>query len=179
MTNRHAGRNGVRVDDQVRTDAFLSERHVLLTIRHTDGTLLSVPGRKLVSNLRNPDRSHLDLGEAISVFVRCQNDLVNHSFLRVLQLDGAVFARLEDVSRLSTSVSSKLLTILKHVLDVPDCSTFADDDIVTINNRSWVDDSIIVQLIVGAVPHILSLPEVRSLKDLILLLRLRVGAEEG
>lgn len=53
MTDRHSRRDGVRVDDDVRGDALARERHILLPIRDTDRTLLTVSGRKFVANLRD------------------------------------------------------------------------------------------------------------------------------
>ena len=61
---------------------------------------------------------------------------------------------------------------------MPDCCTFSDDYIVTVDNGSRVDNTVVVQLVIGAMTHVLSLSEVRSLKDLILVLCIRVSAEE-
>ena len=97
----------------------------------------------------------------------------------MLELDRAVLARLQNVCRLGASISSKLLSILKHVLDVPDCSTLAYNYVVTVDNGTWVDNAIVVQLVIGTMAHVLSLSEVRSLKDLILVLSVRVSSEEG
>ena len=94
MANRHARGYGMRVDDQVRTNSFLSEWHVFLPVGHPDSSFLSMTRSELVSYLRDPNRAHLNLGEPISVLVGRQDDLLNHAFLRVLQLCGAVLARL-------------------------------------------------------------------------------------
>ena len=179
MTDCHSRGDSVWVDDQVWTDAFLSEGHVLLPVGHPNGTLLTMARGKLVTDLWDTDGSHLDLREAVAILVRRQNDLVNHSILRVLQLSGAVLARLEDVGRLSACISSELLAILEHVVNVPDGRALANDDIISVDYGSRIDDAVVVQLVIGAEPHILSLPEVRALKHFIFLLRLRVGSEEG
>ena len=97
----------------------------------------------------------------------------------MLQLCGAVFARLEDICGLSTCISPELLPVIKHVLDVPHCGTLTNDYVVTVHNRTRVDDTVVVQLVVGTKPDILGLPKVRSFEDLVLLLRVRVSTEEG
>ena len=97
----------------------------------------------------------------------------------MLQLCGAVLARPEDICGLSTCICPELLSVLKHVLYVSYCGALANDDVVTVYNRTRVDDTVVIQLIVGTKPYILSLPKVRSLKDLVFLLRVRISAEEG
>ena len=70
LPDGHARRDGVGVDDDVRHDTLARERHVLLGVRHADGTLLPVPGRKLVANLRGSAGSHADLDEPQALVVR-------------------------------------------------------------------------------------------------------------
>ena len=74
------------VDDEVWTDALLGEWHVLLPVSHPDRSFLAVTGGKLVTNLWNANRAHLNLGVAVAIFVGCDDDLLNHAVLRVLQL---------------------------------------------------------------------------------------------
>ena len=76
----------MRVDDQVWNDTLLSEGHILLTIRHANRTFLTVPRRKLVTDLRNTYLADLDLREALSFLVGRENHRVDHSTLRVLDL---------------------------------------------------------------------------------------------
>lgn len=85
MTNRHTRRDGMRVDDQVWNNALSSERQIFLSVKHTDSTLLAVSAGKLVPDLWNALRPHLDLGESLALLVHCENDLVNLTRLRVLQ----------------------------------------------------------------------------------------------
>lgn len=84
----------MRVDDEIRCDTFAGERHVFLLVTHAYSAFLAVAGGKLVTDLRDTDRSHLDLGEAVAIFVGRQNYCVNHTFLRVFELCRAVFAGL-------------------------------------------------------------------------------------
>lgn len=58
------------------------------------------------------------------------------------------------------------------------CS-FTDDDIITVDDGTWVNDSIEIELVICPELHVLRLAEVWSLKHLIFLLGVRVGAEEG
>lgn len=49
----------MRVDDEVRYNAILCPRHVLLIVGNANGALLPVSAGKLVAHLRYPDRPHL------------------------------------------------------------------------------------------------------------------------
>lgn len=69
LTDGHPRRNGMRVHDDVRGDAFHRPGHVLLCVGHAHSPLLTVPAAKLISNLRNPNRphSHFHKPQAISI----------------------------------------------------------------------------------------------------------------
>ena len=144
MTNSHARWDSMRVDNQVWAYTFLSEGHVLLSVSHADRSFLAVSGRKLVSNLWDSNRPHLDFGEAIAILISCQDDLFYHTVLGMFQLDGAVLPRLIDIVRLGSSVCSELLTILEHILDIPDGRTFANDNVITVDNSTWIDYPVVV-----------------------------------
>ena len=90
LPDGHTRRDGVRVHDDVRHDALARERHVLLTVRHTDRTLLTVARRQLVADLRNAHRTHLHLHEAVPLVVGGQHHLVHRAALRVSQARAAV-----------------------------------------------------------------------------------------
>ena len=47
------------VDDEVRHNAILGPRHVLLVVGDANGALLPMPTGKLVTHLRYPDGPHL------------------------------------------------------------------------------------------------------------------------
>jgi len=177
MTNSHTRRDSVRIDDQVWTDALLGKRHVFLLVRHADSTLLSVAGGKLVADLRAADRAHFDLREPIAFFVCCQDHLVDHSCFGVLDLGRAVFAWLKYVGRCDFRCTA--LHILCQTLNMPHCRRLSDNDVVSVDDRTRVDDAIEIQLIIGAHAPALSSLEVGPLKNLIFVLRLRVSPEEG
>ena len=59
LTNGHAGGDGMRVDDEVRHNAILRPRHVLLVVGYANGALLPMSAGKLVADLRYPDGAHL------------------------------------------------------------------------------------------------------------------------
>ena len=73
------------VHNHVRVDALDREWQVFLTIRHAACSFLSVTTCKLVSNLRNLDRSHFDLDHALLFFIGSDHDLIDVAFLRVLE----------------------------------------------------------------------------------------------
>lgn len=72
----------MRVDDDVGRDSLGRERHVLLTVRNSDRSLLTVTRGKLVSNLRHSSRSDSDLDELGTVGVGGDEDLVDDTLLR-------------------------------------------------------------------------------------------------
>ena len=67
----------MRVDNKVRHNTFPSEGEILLSVAHADSTLLSMSTGKLISDLRDPLASHLDLGEPLTVLIDSQDHLVN------------------------------------------------------------------------------------------------------
>ncbi len=97
----------------------------------------------------------------------------------MFELSGAVFAWLENISRSGASISSELLSILKHVLDVAHGSRFANDDVISIDDRARINDTVVIKFIIGTESHILSLSVVWPLKQLILVLSIGISAEEG
>mmetsp|Transcript_7128 Transcript_7128/g.15506 ORF Transcript_7128/g.15506 Transcript_7128/m.15506 type:complete len:329 (-) Transcript_7128:2283-3269(-) len=81
MADRHAGGDGVRVDNDVGADALAREGHVFLAVGHSDGTLLSVAGGKLVSYLRDPYVTNAHLGELVAILVGGQHHPVHDARL--------------------------------------------------------------------------------------------------
>ena len=90
MTNSHAGRDSVRIDDHVRHDSLSSKWQVLLSVGHATSSFLTVTTGKLVSNLRDSNSSHFDFGESEILFISSDYNLINNAALRVLQGCGAV-----------------------------------------------------------------------------------------
>lgn len=67
----------MRVDNNIRHDTLTSEWHILLTVCHSNSTLLSMPGCKLVTNLRHTEVTNTDLGEAIPLLGRTDEHIVD------------------------------------------------------------------------------------------------------
>ena len=88
----------------------------------------------------------------------------------MLQLRRAIFSWLQHISRRRSCIGSELLPVLKHVLNVTHSCSLADDNVVTVDNRTRINNAIVVKLVVGAKLHTLSLAHLRSLEDLIFLL---------
>lgn len=85
MTDGHPRRDGVGVHNHVRVDALNRERQVFLTVCHAACSFLSVTTCKLISDLRNLDRSHFDLDHTLLLFIGSDHDLIDVAFLRVLE----------------------------------------------------------------------------------------------
>jgi len=167
----------VWVDDQIRIDAFLSERHVLLLVGHTNSTFLAVSGRKLIADLRDSDRPDLYLGEHLAILVGRQDDRVDHAHLGVLDLGRAVFSRLEKTG-CGLSPRAQLLAFFEQTLSVPDGCSLPNDDVITVHDRTRCNDAIEIELVIRPELALLALPGVWPFKSLFLVLGFRVGAEE-
>ena len=77
LRDGHARRDGVRVDNDVRDYALAGERHVLLAVRHTDRSLLTVPRCEFVTNLRYADVADTDLREAVPLLRSADQNVVD------------------------------------------------------------------------------------------------------
>ena len=55
VSDGHAGRNAVRVDDHIGGDSVDAERHVFLAVDHADRSFLAMSGSKFIPNFRNSD----------------------------------------------------------------------------------------------------------------------------
>ena len=73
MSNSHSRRNSMRVDYHVWVDTFSCERQVLLSIRNTTCSLLSVTTSKLITNHRDFNSTHFYFHISDFVFVCSQN----------------------------------------------------------------------------------------------------------
>jgi len=62
---------------------------------------------------------------------------------------------------------------------MPDSSSFADDDVVSIDDGAWGDNTIKIDLVITTKLSLLTFPEVWSLEGFVLFLCVRVGSEEG
>ena len=85
MSDSHSRGDSVRIDNHVRCDPLYREWHILLAISHTTSTFLAVATSELVTNLRNFDGSHLDLDQALALFIGSEYHLINVALLRVLK----------------------------------------------------------------------------------------------
>ena len=139
MANSHARGDGMRIDDQVWNDTFLGKWHVLMSVGHSTGTFLAVTRGELVANLGNPNRSHFDFCEPIAILIGCQDNLVNLSTLTVFDLDRAVFSRLEYVCCCGRRGCGSIIT---QICCTPDQGSFANNDVISINDFTWHDDSV-------------------------------------
>jgi hypothetical protein len=69
----------VRIDNKVRCDTLLGERHILLLVCHSDRTFLSVTTGELITDLRDSYRSHFDLGKKMALLVKGEDNRINFS----------------------------------------------------------------------------------------------------
>ena len=66
-----------------------------------------------------------------------------------------------------------------EILNMPDSSCLPDNDVITLYNRSWRDNSIQVKFVISSELPLLAFPMIRLLKDFIFVLCVRVSSEEG
>lgn len=142
MTNSHTGWNGMRIHNHVRHHTFHCEWQVFLSISDTTGSLLSVPGGELVTNLGDLDGSHFDFNKSIHFFICSQNDLVNDSFLRMLQGNTPIFVGL-CVLCLGAEL---LIEVPRHFSK----RNLTNDYVITTYLSTWGDYPVQVELVVAS-----------------------------
>ena len=81
LTDRHARRNGVRVDDDVGTQPLRRERHVAFRDDVAQRALLPVPRAELVPDDRLSQSAHLHLANAVPLPIPLQEIAVNVGLL--------------------------------------------------------------------------------------------------
>jgi len=75
LSNCHSRGNSMWVDNNIRSDAFHSPRHVFLCVSHANSSLLTMPTTKLVSNLRYADRSDPYFHKPQPISICCKQNL--------------------------------------------------------------------------------------------------------
>ena len=73
----------MRIDNDIWTDSFASENHVLLSILDSASTFLTMPRSKFVSDLRNSHGSDANFDEFEAVLVQSHHDLINDTSLTI------------------------------------------------------------------------------------------------
>ena len=91
VTNGHTRWDSVWINNHVRNHSFNGKWKIFLPVCHTTGTFLSVTTGKFISNLRNLNCPYFDLHKTIHLLICCDDDLVNDSFLRVLERNTPIF----------------------------------------------------------------------------------------
>ena len=69
----------MRVDQHVRLHSAFTERHVLLPVHDSVGSLLTMSTRELVTDFRYSDASEPDFRHFVAFLVNCEHHLVNDS----------------------------------------------------------------------------------------------------
>mmetsp|Transcript_6455 Transcript_6455/g.19394 ORF Transcript_6455/g.19394 Transcript_6455/m.19394 type:complete len:390 (-) Transcript_6455:2323-3492(-) len=151
MPNRHAARDGVRVDDDIRRHTLNREGHVLLSIRHADGALLPVARRELVADLWDADGADARLDEALARIVGGEHHLVHHARRGGRQRRRAVALG---------------IALWPPVLGRHRCR-LADDDVLARHARARRRDAVCVKLLVlRRLPHARRVIPLRPLNHL-------------
>ena len=160
----------MRVDNHVRRDAFDRKRQVLLSVGHSNGTLLSVTTSELVTNLRRLDGPHLYLHEPLVVVVGGQDDRVNVAFLGVLERRGPVFV--------GFGVLLLLPSCFLEYFKLGHGRSLSDNDVVATDLDARANDPINIQLFVRAMLASTGLHPVRNAELLPELFLVLVGTVE-
>ena len=161
MANSHTRWDSVGIDDHVWSNSFNREGQVFLAIGHSTGTLLTVTTSKLITNLGDLDRSHLDLDQAPGLLVHGETDLVDVTLLGVLEWDGPVLELLR-LPLLVIVVQSGVACLRRD-----DWGDLSDDDIIATDLNSWANDAILVKLVIGSMLDAGSLLALRDAELLI------------
>ena len=114
----------MRVDNQVWYYTLSCEGKIFLSIEHTNCALLTMATGKLITDLRDPLGSHLDLGETLPQLIHSDCHLVDLSCLRMFDGSRTVFSglayKLVDLV-IRTSISE--ISLLNH-------GSLSDDDVI-------------------------------------------------
>lgn len=132
VTNCHTRRNGVRVDDDVGSQALASERHILLAVLNSARTLLTVTGGEFVANLRDADRADANLAKLVALGVQRQHHLVHNARLRVTQESGRV------------SFRELFSGALQVVVVLRKSDRFANNHVIARHTKSRCNDAVVV-----------------------------------
>ena len=131
----------MRIDDKIRSQPILCERHVLLHVGDTNCTFLTMARCKLVTNLGNLGSPCADLHEFQALNIGREKDLINETTLGATQRRGDIALNVQ-------------LRSLSQLLGVRrDRGSFADDDVVTCDANARGNNSIVVELVVGTTLH--------------------------
>ena len=133
LTNSHARRNGMRIDNNVRTDSRFGEGHVLLGNDIADGSLLSMPTAKLVPKCGLTLRSEPHFGEGVPITVAVE----------VVAIHVGVLVR---------AIHAALVLVHNHLRGVVavllDRRHLRYDDIAVLDERVLVHQSVRVYLVI-------------------------------
>eukprot|EP00568_Trieres_chinensis_P019218 CAMPEP_0183327902 /NCGR_PEP_ID=MMETSP0160_2-20130417/84003_1 /TAXON_ID=2839 ORGANISM="Odontella Sinensis, Strain Grunow 1884" /NCGR_SAMPLE_ID=MMETSP0160_2 /ASSEMBLY_ACC=CAM_ASM_000250 /LENGTH=611 /DNA_ID=CAMNT_0025496047 /DNA_START=360 /DNA_END=2190 /DNA_ORIENTATION=+ len=133
----HTGGDGVGVDDDVWNNALGGERHVLLAVSHSNGTLLPMPRGEFVADLRDPNIPNPNLREPVPLLRRADQDVVHDPVLVRLHRGAAV----------------PLGEAARHPGSRVQGRRLADEYVVAGHPRPGLNQPVVVELAVLAVLH--------------------------
>lgn len=146
VPNCHSTGNSVRVDNDVRCQSFHRKRHILLSIRNTHRTLLSVTTSKLVANLWCPDGAYTYFGELGTGLVGGEYDTVDDAVFTGAQCGAGVALGL-------LAHEGELACVAGLVLYGQWCG-LANDDVVAADTCTGRHQSVVLYFVVAGVrPH--------------------------
>mmetsp|Transcript_10118 Transcript_10118/g.15281 ORF Transcript_10118/g.15281 Transcript_10118/m.15281 type:complete len:422 (-) Transcript_10118:326-1591(-) len=154
LPNGHTRGNSVRIDNQIGSNTLACEGHVFWTIGNTHCSLLTVTTGKLVSNLRDTNRTYTNLHQSETFLVGRQHHTIDNSTLTCTQLNTSI-----SLICLWGTITHILLRSL-HLRGLP------NDNITPRNSRSWGNQSIFFQLLVTTMPKTRAIIRVRLLEKL-------------
>mmetsp|Transcript_11227 Transcript_11227/g.69336 ORF Transcript_11227/g.69336 Transcript_11227/m.69336 type:complete len:386 (-) Transcript_11227:2198-3355(-) len=136
LTDGHARGDRMRIDNDIRCDPFCGEWHVLLRVRHADGTLLTVPAGKLVADLRDAYGPNPHFHKTQALIIGSDQNLVNDSGVTPFHGSAQVSLRVP---------LAHAWYVVRHGNSLP------DDDVFPRDACTWRDQPILIQLVVR--PH--------------------------
>mmetsp|Transcript_4817 Transcript_4817/g.13483 ORF Transcript_4817/g.13483 Transcript_4817/m.13483 type:complete len:410 (-) Transcript_4817:2321-3550(-) len=153
LSDGHARRNGVRVDNEVGCDSFTSVRHILLAVRNPHCSLLTVTTGEFVPNLRNANGPDADFHKLVAVPVGREHDPVDNPRLAGAELDAAV------------ALVRPLRAGSHFLLHEGHRRGLTDDDIPARDTSSRRREAVVVQFIVAGETHTIAGATDRLLKE--------------
>ncbi|KAH3688248.1 hypothetical protein WICPIJ_000773 [Wickerhamomyces pijperi] len=139
MRHSHTRWNGMRIDNQIWNNTFCGERHIFTTVSDTNGTLLTVSGGELITDLWHLCRSHSNLDEFQTIGVSGDQHLIDNTVLCGSQRSRGISLGMVHCS----------LTQLFHIWS--NWRGLTDDDIFTRDTDTWFDQPIRIQFLIRTV----------------------------
>jgi len=160
----------MRVYNHVWHNAFSSEGKIFLSVGHTASTFLTMTRGKLITDLRNSNSSHLNLGELLILFISSNDNRINDTTLSMLERSRAIL-----------ELPETEVTLIRWNSLSCGLSNFSDNNIIAAYLNARLNQTIMIKFIIGTclLARSFTTSKIWNTEDLITLLTVIVSSEEN